>query len=40
VSHPRLQWRVAAALPQKPSTAAATLLRQFSELPREPTAAA
>jgi len=40
VSHPRLQWRVAAALPQKPSTAATALLRQFSEVAREPTAAA
>jgi DNA-binding transcriptional LysR family regulator len=40
VRHPRLRWRVAAALPAKPSAAASALLRQFSEPPREPAAVA
>ena len=40
VSHPRLQWRVAAALPAKPSPAATALLSQFSEVPQEAPAVA
>lgn len=33
VHHPRLEWRVAAAVPAKPSAAAAALLSQFSVAP-------
>jgi DNA-binding transcriptional LysR family regulator len=40
VSHPRLQWRVAAALPAKPSPAATALLSQFSGMPQEAPAVA
>jgi DNA-binding transcriptional LysR family regulator len=35
VRHPRLQWRVAAAVPPKPSAAATALLRQFADVPGE-----
>lgn len=41
VKNQRLEWRVAAALPSKPSTAAVALLEQFSEpAPRRPVAVA
>lgn len=39
VQHPRLEWRVAAAVPLKPSAAATALLRQFADLPGESTRA-
>jgi DNA-binding transcriptional LysR family regulator len=40
VKHPHLRWRVAAAVPAKPSAAAGALLQQFSRVPERPTAAA
>ncbi len=39
VHHPRLEWRVAAAVPPKPSAAATALLKQFA-LPRDVVGAA